>query len=282
LVAPPDLRGLRDIGTTLASLKYGLPLVPHTLAAFLLNAGGRLIIFRDLGQAAEARYQVTYNASCMAIMLLGAVDLSWEPRLFSINDDVVRWAVLRDLRAGVMRVLLPLALCMSLAIPAVLRVYVPASYEAYKLTDVVSLVVLSAAPFAAYCASMRILLWFKKSGVLALVSGGAAVANIAMNLWLIPRLGVSGSAVATLCGYSLLWLGAEVAARRKRRLGRVSLRTAATVGLTVAGCALAGSMPTSEIWLVARALAGVVCAAWCVVVVLGLGVAGPKEVPAAV
>ncbi|HTW20155.1 MAG TPA: polysaccharide biosynthesis C-terminal domain-containing protein [Mycobacteriales bacterium] len=266
----PRLRGVRRLRRSTAALRYGVPLVPHTLAAFLLNASGRLIIFNDLGQSAMARYQVTYNAACMLVMLLGAVDLSWEPRLFAIRDDQVRWRVLAHLRDGVFRLLLPLCLAMTLAAPVVLRFYVPVSYRAYKLTDVVAIIALAAVPFAGYCANMRVLLWFKQTSALAAASASAALACLLLNLVLVPSIGITGSALATLVAYGVLWWGSARVARKRTQLPGPDSATAITILFTALGAAGAVAVPTFGLWLALRAALGAGFGVWGAVRLLRL------------
>ena len=71
------------------------------------------------------------------------------------------------------------------------------------------------------------------------VSGAAAIVNVALNLVLIPRYGMMGAAVATVAAYIVLFAGMALRAQRlypvPYQWRRVVVAAAVAVGLTVAG-----------------------------------------------
>ena len=58
ILVRPDVAGLRRWLVSKANLAFSLPLVPHMLAGLVLNAGDRIVVQRDLGEAAVGRYQL--------------------------------------------------------------------------------------------------------------------------------------------------------------------------------------------------------------------------------
>jgi O-antigen/teichoic acid export membrane protein len=255
----PAPRGICDIATQRFAFRYCLPLIPTALAAFVLNAGDRIVVQHDLGSVAVARYQVAYSIGSLAIILLGTVNQAWAPMFFRIKDDVIRWRVLAGLRDQVFRLLAWSVLGLAIGAPIALRLWAPPSYHPGGLLVIVVVVAASAVPFALYIANVRILLWHKETGPLARSAGLAAVANVVLNIALVPYLHILGSAVATLICYCFLGLFTSVVARR---LVRLPVPASTAVVEVMVGCLLAvGSMalPTTVPGLIVRGMVCVVC-----------------------
>jgi O-antigen/teichoic acid export membrane protein len=250
----PRVSGLRDGATQKFALRYCLPLIPNALAAFVLNAGDRIVVQHDLGAEAVARYQVAYNIGSLAIILLGTVNQAWAPMFFRIRDDAIRWKVLAALRDEVFRLLSWTVFGLAVGAPVALRLLAPPSYHPNGLLVIVTVVAGSALPFAIYIANVRILLWHKQTGPLAIASGLAALANVGLNIALVPSIHILGSAVATLICYIFLGFFTALVARRIVTLDRPSISVLWEVMI---GCALAGLsllLPTDALWLVVRLL----------------------------
>ena len=77
-----------------AAYAISIPLLPHSLAIQVLNLGDRVVVQRDLGPVAVARYQLGYNTAAFLIMMLVMLNQAWEPRLFAAKDALLRRAIL--------------------------------------------------------------------------------------------------------------------------------------------------------------------------------------------
>jgi O-antigen/teichoic acid export membrane protein len=257
----PRLSGVLQVRTAQAALVYSLPLVPQQVATFVLNASDRLVVQRDLGPVPTGRYQVAYNVGGLGIILLTFINQAWMPRIFALRGDA-RAAVLARCRDQIYRLLLPVVTGMALGLPAVLRVWAPASYRPGSLALVTVLVVASTIPYAASLGPVRVLLASGHTRTLAGATAAAAAANIALNLLLVPTLGIDGSALATLVSFALLAALVALLARSAIPVARVP----APLGfglLGVVGVALASAaLPTGGTWFGLRLGAGAVALAW--------------------
>jgi O-antigen/teichoic acid export membrane protein len=262
--ARPRPSGVLDRRTNQAMLAYSLPLVPHTVAAFVLNAGDRLVVEHYLGATAVARYQVAYNIGCFGILLLGVLNQALVPMLFGIREDATRWQISAQLRDQTIRILLPFTAAVCMGAPVALRVLAPPAYRPSGLTSVAAIVALSAFPYAWYIACIRVLMWHKRTGLLGLASMAAAGVNVLLNIVFVPAIGIFGSALATLLCYAILGVLASLTSNRLSRMPRpgpsVLLSVASAGGFAVAGTYL----PSSPVWLAVRAAATVVCIGWLV------------------
>lgn len=282
LARPRRLRR-HDRALVTASLAYGLPLVPAVLGTFVLGAADRLILQSLLGSDAVARYQVCYNIASAPMLLLSVLHSSWLPRLFSLAPGAERAVVLDASRDALYRLLAPSLVGLSLGVPIVLRVWAPARYRTDELLVMTAVIIVSAVPFAAGLAASRALLIEGRSGVIAVHTALAAAANVALNLVLVPRAGLLGSALATFASYALLHLlllRAQRSGGRSTTAGGLS-RAAGVALLTVPAALLVALVPTGAGFLVARGALASGCLLLLVVVVRRTGAQrGPAEVAA--
>ena len=66
----------------------------------------------------------------------------------------------------------------------------------------------------AYLSAVHVLFRSKRTGMLTVIMPCAAVMNIALNVVLIPRWGLTGAAVSTLVAYAVAGATSRLAARR--------------------------------------------------------------------
>jgi O-antigen/teichoic acid export membrane protein len=238
------------------SFAVGLPTIPHSLGIYVLAAGDRVIVERLEGLAAVARFHVAYIAGSLGIFLLSALNNAWSPVVFGARDED-RWQVLADTSAAVWRVGALAAGALALGAPAGLLVLAPASYDRAALAEVTAIVAASAIPMVLYLSNVHIVFWLARTGVLAWVTPLSAAANIGLNLLLIPALGLTGAAIATLITYVLQ---AVVIRWRASRLADVPWRVRPAVQAALIGAALVGLallLPATGVWVALRAVAAV-------------------------
>ena len=89
----PSVRGLFDWDTAWRAMRLGVPLAMSGLAFFVLNAGDRIVIQRDLGPAEVGRYQVAYTVGYVVVLLLTMTSSAWAPHFAALRDEVARWAL---------------------------------------------------------------------------------------------------------------------------------------------------------------------------------------------
>jgi O-antigen/teichoic acid export membrane protein len=277
-IARPAWVSRRDAGMLAAALRYSLALVPAALAVFALQAADRLIVQHDLGSAAVARYVIANNVGSLPILLLGALSAIWLPRIFGVAGSLRR-SVLAQSRDELYRLLVPAIVGLSVGAPIALRIWAPASYRPDGLQIVVALVALASFPVAGFLACQRLLLATGHTlavGTLTIVAGAA---NIALNLALVPQLGIEGSALGVLLSYSLLYTLLALAARRVERLPRPRGALIAQMAAAVAVAVAVTRLPVDTPLLALRLAVAVFCLG--VVVTTMLRIAGPRRHPTA-
>lgn len=261
-LAPPALVRMRDTRLAREALAYGLPLVPALLCTFVLAAADRLIVQMQLGQTAVARYQVAYNVGDMPMLLLGVLATAWMPRIFALDGAHERAAVIGASRDALYRLLAPVIVGLAVGAPLVLRVWAPPEYGLDGLLLVTTLVIITAVPFTAVLAATRALLADGGTATIAGTTGIAAVANIVLNLVLVPQVGLAGAAGATLLAYAVQHV---VLVRRLQ--GRIAIPATSRARLLgVAGASavalVSTEAPLSPGFLVWRGVVAAACLVW--------------------
>ncbi len=203
-VARPLLPGRRDLPMLTDALRYTAALVPAAVGAFVFDTCDRLVIHGDLGPGAVARYAVARNIGGLAIVLLWVLQSVWMPRLFALKDLAVRRVVLAGSRDGIYMLAACFATTITLASPVLLTIWVPSSFRPAGLVLITGLIACSAVPVAGGQSSVRVLLVCDRSGPVAVATVIGALVNLALNLALVPVLGIDGSALVTLFSYGLV------------------------------------------------------------------------------
>lgn len=217
-------------GYVRSALGYGLPLVPHALASWVLQAADRLILERFVSLTELGLYNFGYTLGMGMQFLVIGINQAWTPHYFrqmqadpEAEGKVVRVASIYVALVG--------GACLAGVLFAgeIIYLLMPGSY-------------LGAAPYVPpvltgylllgfYYFASAPLFYFKKTRVIPMLTGTAAAVNVAGNLLLVPRLGAIASAWITMITYGLLFLLAFRAGRRYQRIAYPLVRYALLTGL---------------------------------------------------
>jgi O-antigen/teichoic acid export membrane protein len=259
IVARPIALRRRDLPMLAGALRYSVGLVPAALATFVLDASDRLIVQHDLGPAAVARYAVAYNVASLTIILLYVLNSVWMPRVFALVDAKLRTSVLAASRDSLYALLIPTVVALCAASPIILSIWVPASYRPNGLLLIVAIVAVTAFPYAGMMSASRVLMVSGKTLAIGVSTVLAALTNIGLNVLLVPKLGIAGASLVTLCSFSLLFGLLAIRARRIMRLRRPPAALIAKIVAAVAISLASTQLPTSPTMTAIRALVALGC-----------------------
>ena len=264
------LRLTLDIPLTRAMLGFALPLVPASLAGWVLNLSDRPLLQVMTGSTATVGvYTLGYTA--------GLVTNALVVQPFSLAWGAAHWEISRNADAPrtfarVMTWYLALASAVALALSAIgtdaLRFLVGPEFEDSRY--IIPFSAFAYVLYGAYSIAASGLGIVGRSGLVAVTMGVAAAACVLMNLALIPLLGMFGAAISTLGGYLVLAvLSGSVSQRYYAvpwQLGRAAVIILLAGGLSAA--ALLG--PDHALWRIA-------CAAAYLPLLFGLRVVHPSQ-----
>jgi O-antigen/teichoic acid export membrane protein len=252
LALRPDWSALAAVRPHGQAFLFGLPMVPQQLSAFILSAADRIVVSHDLGSAATGRYSVAYNVGSLGVILLVFANQAWMPRVYAVADRVARSRLLASSRDVLNLLLIPVVCGLAAGAPVVLRIWAPRSFDPDGLTPIVAIVAISTFPYGQSLSNVRALMSEGRTGRAAVTTLVAAAVNIALNVVMVPFLGIAGSAIATVLSFALLaWL-TRPPAESGLQVPGVPRLLGAAIGGGVAITLLMAVLPMSPWWLAVR------------------------------
>jgi O-antigen/teichoic acid export membrane protein len=225
-----------DLALLRRLFRFGLPTMPAEASLYLLNFVDRLIIVRTVGLAEAGLYSLAVKFAQAVNVLVRGFQLAWPPLAYSIRDDEEArrtYAVVVTLFvAGCAFVVTGMWLFSRWIVRALAA---PKFFESYEAIGLISIGVTL---YALYQVLVVILGRTGRTEFNFPAAIGALVVNVALNLILVPPLGIVGAGLALVASY-LLGLGLMYAFTQRLfpvpyewgRLLRVVLTVAALVGL---------------------------------------------------
>jgi O-antigen/teichoic acid export membrane protein len=246
-----------DRGLLRRLTRFGLPTMPAELSLYLLNFVDRIILARSAGLAATGLYSLAVKFAQGVNVLVRGFQLAWPPLAYSIRDDgearrayaaVVTWFV-----AGCAFVVTGMWLLSRWMVRALAA---PEFFGSYKA---IGLVATGVTLYALYMVLVVILGRTGRTEFNFPAAAAGLAANVALNLALVPALGIVGAGIALVASYLVVLALMYVFTQRLfpvpyewGRLVRVVLVSSVLVGagelfLPTAGAA--GLLGRAAIWL---------------------------------
>ena len=217
---PKGLRLMIDVALLKRVLRYGIPLLPHMAAAYIFQALDKFMLAgsHDNGLEVAGVYSVGSRIASGAMMLGLGMQRAWLPFFFKqANDgDERSWARVRRLSFWSMSGMAAFVALLSLTAPEVVALITPKGYGT------------AAAVTSVLCLGTLYRTGAQTAGAVVLNSPGAyriwlaslpaALVNIGLNIWWIPRWGALGACWATSVAMSLNLIFTVMMARVVRRV----------------------------------------------------------------
>jgi len=217
--------------------RFGLPLVPSAVALWLTNFSDRFFLVKLTDAHEVGLYSIGVRVASATVLLLTAFRMAWPAFAYSIEDDREAQRTYSFVLTYVVYVCCWLALALGLLAPWILRVITTKPF--YPAQNVVAPLAFGVAAFGAYVVVQIGTGRSRQTRSNWVVTGVAAVLNVALNFALIPPYGRMGAAIATVSAYTLLFVGmawrAQTVFPVPYQWRRVATLGAAAVGLTVLG-----------------------------------------------
>jgi O-antigen/teichoic acid export membrane protein len=180
-------------------LRFGLPTMPAEVSLYLLNFVDRLIIVRSAGLAEAGLYSLAVKFAQAVNVLVRGFQLAWPPLAYSIrDDDEARRAyatVVTLFVAGCAFVVTGMWLLSRWIVRAL------AAPEFFGSFEAIGLISTAVTLYALYLVLVVILGRTGRTEFNFPAAIGALVANVALNLLLVPPLGIVGAGLALVASY---------------------------------------------------------------------------------
>jgi O-antigen/teichoic acid export membrane protein len=222
--------------------RFGIPLVPAALALIVVNFSDRFFLVHLASLDEVGLYEIGVRIASAMVLLLTAFRMAWPAFAYSIQDDAEAKRTYAFVLTYLVVVASWLALALGLLAPWLVRLLTqPEFYEGER---VVAPLAFGGMAYAAYIVMAIGVGRAKRTQFNWVITGFAAVVNVALNLILIPPYGIMGAAVATVASYVVMFLGMTWYAQRvfptPYQWRRVLTAVAAALALLLAGRALGG------------------------------------------
>ena len=237
-------------------LSVGVPLVPASLFSWLMTYSDRffLVQFREITDVGH--YAIAIRLAGVLSLLIVAFETAWYPFAYASAQRHEHRVLFARVLTTALLGMLPLAGALGLfAREALLLLTTPAYLPAYPYVGLLALALV------ANGASQVVIVGVQLSGRtwhIAWTAGAAAALNVALNLALIPPLGVLGAATSALLGFTASATLLYAVGRRvypiPYRFGRVALMGALTGVALIGGIWVDSQVPGGS-WSAAATLA---------------------------
>ncbi len=188
-----------DRGLLRRLLRFGLPTMPAEASLYLLNFVDRIIIVRTLGLPAAGLYSLAVKFAQAVNVLVRGFQLAWPPLAYSIRDDgEARRAyatVVTLFVAGCAFVVTGMWLFSRWIVRALAA---PKFFDSYEAIGLISIAVTL---YALYMVLVVILGRTGRTEFNFPAALAALAANVALNLALVPPLGIVGAGLALVASY---------------------------------------------------------------------------------
>jgi O-antigen/teichoic acid export membrane protein len=201
-----------DFSLVKEMVSFGLPFIPNSLAYMLIELVDRLIVPHILSKEALAVYAANYRFGMVMGALILAFRNAWQPFFLKISKQDNA----RELFGKIFLVFITLTggwlLITSYIIPDFIRLklFGGMSFINENYWEGISIIPVLLASYFFYGIYVYFTLGVyieKKNKWIGLITFSGAVVNVAVNLLLLPVLGIWGAALATLAAYGTMALG---------------------------------------------------------------------------
>jgi O-antigen/teichoic acid export membrane protein len=218
-----------DWGLLRRLIRFGLPTMPAELSLYSLNFIDRVLIVRLVGLGDAGLYSLSIKFAQAVNVLVKGFQLAWPPLAYSIRDDdearlayavIVTWfvSVTTFMVAGLW--LLSRWIVRALAAPEF--------FDSYKTIGLVSTGVML---YALYLVLVVVLGRTGRTEYNFPATAAGTVANIGLNLALLPTLGIVGAGISLVASYAVVLVLMYVFTQRLFRVPYEWLRLGQALGL---------------------------------------------------
>jgi O-antigen/teichoic acid export membrane protein len=234
--------------------RFGLPLVPAALALIAIHFADRFFLAHLASLAEVGRYELGARIASAMVLLLTAFRTAWPAFAYSIEDEDEARRTYGYVLTYLVLVASWLALALGLLAPWLVRLLAPGNDDYWPGGRIVAPLAFASAAYAGYIVVSIGIGRARKTGFNWVVAGLAALVNVAVNLALVPRYGMEGSAAAAVAAYSVLFVVMAWHAQRTYPVPYQWRRVATALGTAVAITAAAKALDAPLAVAVALAL----------------------------
>jgi O-antigen/teichoic acid export membrane protein/glycosyltransferase involved in cell wall biosynthesis len=184
---------------------FGLPLVPTALFLWITNFSDRFFLVKLASVSEAGLYSVGVRVASAMVLLLTAFRMAWPAFAYSISDEGEARRTYAYVLTYLTVVTAWMALALTLLSPWLVDLLAAPRFAASE--EVVGPLAFATVSYGAYIVIAIGVGRARRTQFNWVVTGAAAVVNIALNFALIPAYGMIGAAIATVAAYTTMAVG---------------------------------------------------------------------------
>lgn len=201
-----------SLACLLSLLEYSLPLIPHSMAGWVLNLSDRIILQFSASLSDIGVYSLGYTLGGATQNVADAVNTAWFPSFYRSQTTGVERAETLKLATYMIAIVCGTALLVTIGGHHFVIWFLSKSYAGAE--RVILWVAMSAVFVIMYYIWSFSIHYTKKTWYLPIVTWIAALANLGLNYFFIPRYGYVAAAVNTFIAYLVMAAICSIIARR--------------------------------------------------------------------
>lgn len=183
------------------ALKFGTPLIPHTLSVFMINMTDRILITNMVGIDQTGYYVVGYQIGMIVNIIAESFHKAWTPWLFSklkMNSLAEKKKIIKISYIYILFLIL-LAIIISILGPLLFGTFISSEFN--SSIQFILWISLGYSFNGIYRVFVDYIFYVEKTKILAVITFSVGLLNIGLNYILILIYGALGAAISTTIIY---------------------------------------------------------------------------------
>lgn len=187
------------------SLRFNIPLVPHSLATISMVMMNRVILAQYVSLEEVGIYSLGFQIGFIMELIVYSFNDAWTPFLYRVaTEDKGAPNTLSRIALYYLIIVVSVSLSICVFSDIAVEIIAPQSY--YRAVIIVPIIVLSFLFNGFYYMSVNQLLFAEKTGRTSFVTISAFLFNVVINIIFIPVWGIIGAAISNCITFFLLFI----------------------------------------------------------------------------
>lgn len=189
------------------ALKYGIPLIPHAVGAWVLMSSDRYFLNIYTSKADLGLYTLAYQFGMLVYYLIVAINKAYVPFFFKTANEEKENAprIFKEIIKYYSVFIISIGVGLALFAKEII-IIMASNKEFYVAYKIVPLIGLAYVFNGFYYMCVNGIFYSKKTYILPFSTGASAAIALILNFILIPRYGIYGGAIATIAAYFTLFV----------------------------------------------------------------------------
>ncbi len=193
-------------------LRFSAPMVPNSIALWVVRLSDRLVVTAFLGIEANAVYSVANKIPSLLSQVVNVFNLSWQENASLAIDDKDVAEYYSEINQMTIDFLLGVAAVLIACLPFLFQILIKGSYEdAYNQMPILICGIFFSCLSSCY-GSIYIAL--KKTTFIGITSAIGAIINLVINILFINRIGLYAASFSTVLSYCIIYFSRVLQIRK--------------------------------------------------------------------